>query len=233
MSRAPRAELTVAEGGQGVARRIAELLLAQYPGADCTLSHRSPWELLVGAILASQCTDERVNKITPALFARYPDPEALAEAEQPQLEELIRSCGLFRSKARALIGSARVILERHEGKVPSTADALMELPGVGRKIANLLLGDAFGAQAVVVDTHCARISRLLGFTDSDKPHRIEQDLMERLPEDLWTLWGHLMVAHGRALCRARCRDCFACPVRLLCRYGQALDPASGREGDCV
>ncbi len=217
----------------GRARDIADLLLARYPEASCTLSHRSPWELLVGAILASQCTDERVNRITPALFTRYPDAEAMAGAELGELEGLIRSCGLFRSKARALIGSAQAILDQHGGRVPSSAPALMELPGVGRKIANLLMGDAFGAQAVVVDTHCARISHLIGFTDSDKPLRIERDLMDQLPEDLWTLWGHLMVAHGRVLCRARCRDCLACPIRQLCRYGAAVDPASGKEGDCV
>lgn len=215
------------------ARLIVDRLLARYPEAECTLDYQSPWELMVGAILASQCTDQRVNLITPDLFEAYPDMEAMAKADQESIEVLIRSCGLFRSKARALKGSARAILDQHQGQVPRTADDLMALPGVGRKIANLLLGDAFGQQAVVVDTHCGRISRLIGFTDSDKPLQIEKDLMKVLPEETWTLWGHLMVAHGRALCRARCRDCTACPIRSLCRYGQGLDMTGLKEGDCV
>ncbi len=215
------------------ARRIVDQLLARYPEAECTLDYQSPWELLVGAILASQCTDQRVNQITPDLLLAYPDPEAMAGADLEDLEVLIRSCGLFRSKAKALKGSAQALLERHGGLLPQSAQELMALPGVGRKIANLIMGDAFGAQAVVVDTHCGRISRLIGFTDSDKPLQIERDLMAVLPPDTWTLWGHLMVAHGRVLCRARCRDCMACPIASLCRYGQALDLQEAREGDCV
>ena len=215
------------------ARQVTEALSRHYPGAEVTLDHRVPWELLAGAILASQCTDERVNKVTPALFARFPDPQAMAEADQDEVESLIRTCGLFRAKARALRGSARILVEAHGGEVPRTREELMALPGVGRKIANLIMGDAFGAQAIVVDTHCARISRLLGFTDSDKPDRIERDLVKVIPQQAWTRWGHLMVAHGRDLCRARCRLCFECPVRLLCRYGMALDLPAEEEGGCV
>lgn len=214
-------------------REMIDRLLLRYPEAECTLDHASPWELLVGAILASQCTDERVNKITPDLFLAFPDMEAMAGADLADLEDLVRTCGLFRSKARALKGTARALLDLHEGRVPSDREALMALPGVGRKIANLIMGDAFGAQAVVVDTHCGRISRLIGLTDSDKPPVIEKDLMAALPQEAWTLWGHLMVAHGRDLCQARCRRCLLCPIRDLCRYGSALDPDQAGEGDCV
>lgn len=215
------------------APQIAGLLLGRYPEAECTLDHQSPFELLAGAILASQCTDERVNKITPHLFDRYPDLESLAEADQGEVEDIVRSCGLYRTKARALRETAGILLGRHGGQVPRSREELMELPGVGRKVANLIMGDAFGEQAVVVDTHCGRISRLLGFTTSDNPVIVERDLMETLPRDIWTLWGHLMVAHGRVLCRARCRLCFECPVRSLCRYGLALDPGLEEEGGCV
>ena len=215
------------------ARTIVDELLRRYPEAECTLTHESPWELLVGAILASQCTDERVNKITPALFQHYPDPASMAEADRASIEAIIRSCGLFRSKAKALVGTARLLVEQHDAQVPQSEEALLALPGVGRKIANLIQGDAFGKEAVVVDTHCARISRLIGFTDSDNPVKIERDLMAVLPREYWTLWGHLMVAHGRDLCRARCRLCFSCPIRSECRYGAALDAQAGRGEDCV
>ncbi len=215
------------------AETMVSLLSQRYPDAVCTLSHQSPWELLVGAILASQCTDERVNRITPALFEAFPNPEAMAEASLEDLESLIRTCGLFRAKAAALKGTAGRIMEEHGGQVPSTAEELMALPGVGRKITNLILGDAFGQQALVVDTHCGRISRLLGLTDSQNPLVIEKDLAKAVPRVSWTLWGHLMVAHGRELCRARCRLCFECPLRPLCRYGMALDPAEEEEAGCV
>ncbi|NLA71952.1 MAG: endonuclease III [Clostridiaceae bacterium] len=218
---------------QARARTIVDHLSFHYPEAVCTLDHGSPWELLVGAILASQCTDARVNKITPHLFSRYPDIESMASAERSEIEKIIRSCGFFRMKGKALKGTATILLEQFDGQVPSSAEDLIELPGVGRKITNLILGDVFGEQAIVVDTHCGRISKLLGFTDSENPLRIERDLMEVLPHDSWTLWGHLLVAHGRIICKARCRDCFACPVRGLCRYGKSLDPSAGVEGDCV
>lgn len=216
------------------ARKIVSLLLEQYPQAECTLTYGSPWELLVGGILASQCTDERVNKVTPVLFERYPDMHTLASANRRDVEEIVRSCGLYKTKANALVSTSAMILDRFDGQVPQTREELMELPGVGRKIANLILSDAFGFQEIVVDTHCARISRLLGFTDSDNPVKIERDLLEVVPEDSRTLWGHLMVAHGRELCKARCRMCYSCPVRLYCRYGAALQPSPDpEEGDCV
>jgi endonuclease-3 len=216
------------------ARKIVSLLLEQYPQAECTLAYGYPWELLVGGILASQCTDERVNKVTPVLFKRYPDMHTLASANRRDVEEIVRSCGLYKTKANALVNTSAIILDRFDGQVPRTREELMELPGVGRKIANLILSDAFGFQEIVVDTHCARISRLLGFTDSDNPIKIERDLLEVVPEDSRTLWGHLMVAHGRELCRARCRMCYSCPVRPYCRYGAALQLSPDlEEGDCV
>ncbi|HHX19216.1 MAG TPA: endonuclease III [Clostridiaceae bacterium] len=216
------------------ARIVVSLLLKRYPQAECTLTHASPWELLVGGILASQCTDERVNKVTPVLFERYPDLQSLASANRGDVEDIVRSCGLYKMKAKALVNTSAMILERFGGQVPQTRKELMELPGVGRKIANLILGEAFGFQEIVVDTHCGRISRLLGFTDSDNPVKVEKDLLEVVPEDSRTLWGHLMVAHGRDLCKARCRICFSCPVRLHCQYGSALQPSSTiEEGDCV
>lgn len=224
-------------GGEKERRRaqiVVSLLSERYPDATCTLTYGSPWELLVGGILASQCTDERVNKVTPVLFDRYPDIPSLASADRRDVEEIVRSCGLYKTKAKALVNASSMILERFGGHVPKTREELMELPGVGRKIANLILGDVFGLQEIVVDTHCGRISRLLGFTESDNPVTIESDLLEVVPEDARTLWGHLMVAHGRELCRARCRMCFSCPVRLHCQYGAALQPLPSVEvGDCV
>lgn len=215
------------------AAAIVKALRAEYPEADCTLDFTSAWELLVGAILASQCTDERVNKVTPALFAAYPTPEAMAEAPLEKIERLIRSCGLYRNKAKGLKGSAREIVDHHGSHVPDTRKELMALPGVGRKIANLILGDVFGHQAVVVDTHCKRVSRLLGLTDASDVRAIERDLERVLPPDALTLWGHLMVTHGRDVCRARCRRCGACAVFSLCDYGSTLDRSNLNEDDCV
>ncbi len=216
------------------ARTVVSILLERYPQAECTLTYESPWELLVGGILASQCTDERVNRVTSVLFDRYPDMQSLASADRHEVEEIVRSCGLYKMKANALVNTASMVLNRFDGHVPRTREELMELPGVGRKIANLILGDAFGYQEIVVDTHCGRISRLLGFTEADNPVKIERDLLEVVPKDSRTLWGHLMVAHGRDLCKARCRMCFSCPLRLHCRYGAALRPSPDLEEDaCV
>lgn len=215
------------------ARQLIKILHQTYPDAGTTLNAVSAWELLVGAILASQCTDERVNKITPHLFAAYPTLAETAAADLTDIEEIIRSCGIYRNKAKAIKGSAQIILEEHGGQLPRTREHLLELPGVGRKIANLILGDAFGEQAVVVDTHCARISRLLGLTAEKDPVKIERDLEAVLPPDAYTDWGHFMVFHGRSICKARCRDCTACPLRELCAYGSQQDLAAKEAGDCV
>ena len=203
---------------QKLAARTVDLLKTEYPDADCTLDYREPWQLLVATILSAQCTDARVNQITPALFRRYPDLASLAAADLDELEGLIRSCGLFRTKARAILGSSRQLMERFDGDVPATVEDLTSLPGVGRKIANLILGDCYGIPAIVVDTHCARISRLIGLTDSTEPQTVEKDLARVLPADDWIAYGHLMVTHGRSLCLARRPRCPQCPLNGLCRY---------------
>ncbi|NLV99096.1 MAG: endonuclease III [Clostridiaceae bacterium] len=215
------------------AKQIIEILHETYPDVETTLDATSAWELLVGGILASQCTDERVNKITPHLFAAYPTIADMAEADVADIENIIRACGIYRNKAKAIKGSAEIITEEHGSQVPRTREQLMELPGVGRKIANLMLGDAFGEQAVVVDTHCARISRLLGMTAEKDPAKIEGELEAVLPPDSYTDWGHFMVFHGRTICKARCRDCVACPLRQLCAYGSQQNLEGKEAGDCV
>lgn len=186
------------------------ILKRLYPGARCTLDYRSPFELLVATILSAQCTDERVNKVTPSLFARYPDPRSFAEVELPELEEAIRSTGFFRAKSKALKACARDLVEKHGSQVPADLESLVALRGVGRKTANVVLGNAFGVPGVVVDTHVTRVARRLGLTASVEPARIEQDLMKRVPRREWTLFSHLLIHHGRAVCKAprpRCAEC--------------------------
>ncbi|HBP38800.1 MAG TPA: endonuclease III [Clostridiales bacterium] len=200
-----------------MAAQTIRLLRCLYPDADCTLDFRQPWQLMAAAILAAQCTDARVNQITPALFARYPDLPALAGAEPAELENLIRSCGLFRTKARSILGASRELLARHQGEMPRTLEELIALPGVGRKIANLILGDSFGIPALVVDTHCARLSNRIGLTDQKDPAAIEKDLAAIVPEPDQIAFGHLMVSHGRAVCIARRPNCLACPLAGFCR----------------
>lgn len=200
------------------AAEIVRLLRQLYSQADCTLDYGQSWQLLVAAILSAQCTDARVNLITPALFARYPTLPLLAGAEPAELENLIRSCGLYRTKARSILAASRQLLERNGGMMPDNLPDLTALSGVGRKIANLILGDAFGVPAVVVDTHCARISGLLGLTAQTDPHKIELDLMRAVPQQDWIAWGHLMVEHGRRICIARKPRCGQCPLSGLCEY---------------
>ena len=200
---------------------IIDELWGLYPDADCTLDDKNhAWQLLIAGILASQCTDARVNTITPHLFAKYPTIEAMSKAPIDDLENIIRSCGFFRAKASYINGSMNRILEVYDGKVPETMEELITLPGVGRKIANLLLGDAFGVQAIVVDTHCARVSKHLGFTKSTNPQIIERDLMKWIPKDYWIGYGHRMVAHGRALCVARRPRCGECSLASHCVTGR-------------
>lgn len=203
--------------------QILSLLHQTYPAADCTLEFNSAWEILVGGILGAQCTDERVNIIAPILHERFPQLSDYDAASLTEIEQIIRSCGLYRNKAKAIKGSAAMILADFAGQVPEQEADLLRLPGVGRKIANLVRSDFFGHPAIVVDTHCGRISRLLGLTDSKDPVRIERDLQRVLPEAEWISWGHLMVAHGRNLCEARCRQCRICPLRPVCAYGLAID----------
>jgi endonuclease-3 len=199
------------------AAHVFDGLAAEYPLAHCELEYRNPYELLVATILSAQCTDKRVNMVTPALFARYPDARALAAADPAELEAMIRSTGFFRAKAKSLIGAATAIAERHAGDVPPRMDDLVELPGVGRKTANVVLGNAFGVDSgVVVDTHIARLSNRLAFTRESDPVKIERDLMGLFPSARWTLLAHLLIWHGRRVCGARKPRCAACVVAAHC-----------------
>lgn len=196
---------------------IIERLREEYPEARCALHHANPFQLLVATILSAQCTDKRVNLVTPTLFRRYPDPAAFAAAELPELEETIRSTGFFRNKARALKGLGQALVTEHDSKVPDNMETLRTLPGVGRKTANVVLGNAFGIdEGIVVDTHVQRLSGRLGLTQQSSPEKIESDLMEVVSRDVWTLWAHLLILHGRNVCRARRPLCDQCVLVDLC-----------------
>lgn len=201
----------------GRAETIYDRLAVEYPEAHCALHHRNAFELGVATILSAQTTDERVNMVTPALFERYPTARELAEAQQEDVEGLIRSTGFFRNKARSIIGFARGVAFEHDGDVPADMAALVKLPGVGRKTANVILGNAFGVdEGVVVDTHVKRLSTLLGLTREATPEKIELDLMKLFPRDRWTMLSHLLIFHGRQVCVARSPRCEACVVSHLC-----------------
>jgi endonuclease-3 len=199
------------------AREIYDRLAAHYPDAHCALDFNSPFQLLVATILSAQCTDKRVNLVTPALFRKYRTPAAMAEATQEDLEELIRSTGFFRNKSKSLVGMATAVTEKHAGKVPDEMDALVELPGVGRKTANVVLGNAYGKnEGVVVDTHVGRVSGRLALTKQTDPVKIEQDLVKLLPRERWTQVSHLLIEHGRQICEARKPKCEICFLNDLC-----------------
>ena len=199
---------------------IVRLLMEEYPLADCTLDWNKAYELLFSVRLAAQCTDERVNKITPALFERFPTLEAFAEADVAEVEEYVRSCGFYHSKARDIVACANMLLEKYGGELPRTMEELTALPGVGRKTANLILGDVFKVPgSTVVDTHCIRISNLLGLVDNLKdPVKIEMELRKILPPEHSSDFCHCIVLHGRAVCIARRPECERCCVRHLCRH---------------
>jgi endonuclease III len=199
------------------AKRVYAGLLKLYPDATCALRHRNAFELLVATILSAQCTDVRVNMVTPALFAKYPDTQAMAQAELPELEELIRSTGFYRTKAKAIKGSAQAIVRDFAGRVPDSMEKLLTLSGVARKTANVVLGNAFGQNVgMVVDTHVARLSQRLGFTQHKDPARIERDLMTLFPRESWTMLAHLLIFHGRQICKARKALCETCGIRRDC-----------------
>jgi endonuclease III len=199
------------------ARTILGRLKREYPDARCALHHGDAYQLLVATILSAQCTDTRVNLVTPAFFARYPSPEALARADREEVEDLIRSTGFFRNKTRSLIGMAQALVADHRGEVPRTMEELRVLPGVGRKTANVVLGNAYGInEGVTVDTHVTRLSRLLGLTRHDDPVKIEQDLMPLFPREEWALLSHLLIFHGRLVCIARRPRCPECVLADLC-----------------
>ena len=196
---------------------MLERLKEAYPAAKCALDHRNAFELVVATILSAQCTDVRVNMVTPVLFARYPDAFALAQADQVDVEEIIKSTGFFRNKTRSLIGMARALVAEHGGEVPRTMEQLRVLPGVGRKTANVVLGNAFGInEGITVDTHVARLSGLLRLTKHDDPMKIEQDLMPLFPQADWALLSHLLIFHGRQICIARRPRCGECVLADLC-----------------
>lgn len=198
-------------------KKLIEGLESEYPEAICSLNYYKDYELLFATRLAAQCTDERVNKITPALYERFPTLEAISGADQEELEEYIRSCGFYHSKAKDIIACANALLEHHGGKVPDTMEELCTLPGVGRKTANLILGDIYGKPSVVVDTHCIRLSNRMGLVDNLKnPTKIEMELRKLLPPEKSTDFCHRLVLHGRAVCTARKPDCENCRVRNAC-----------------
>lgn len=202
------------------ARAIIRRLRAEYPDAQCSLTFRSPWELLVATILSAQCTDDRVNAVTPGLFRQFPTPEAFAGATQGEVEEAIRSTGFFRNKAKSLIGAARCVLHDHGGEVPRTMAELKLVPGAGRKTANVVLGNAYGiSEGIAVDTHASRLSLRLGLTDTVEPVKAERELMAIVPPREWTDWTHLLIAHGRAVCTSRTAFCDRCVLFDLCPTG--------------
>jgi endonuclease-3 len=198
------------------AATVVDVLRTTYPDAACALHFTTPFELLVATILSAQCTDVRVNMVTPGLFRRYPDPASLAGAEPTEVEELIRSTGFFRNKAKNLLGCAAALVERHGGAVPESMAELVALPGVGRKTANVVLGNAFATPGMVVDTHVKRVAGRLGWTVSVDPVKIEADLQSLLPKEEWTEVSHLLIHHGRALCKAPTPLCSGCPLLELC-----------------
>jgi endonuclease III len=201
-------------------QRVAEImarLLRENPHPRIALDFETPLQLLVATILAAQSTDVQINKVTPALFQRYPTARDYAAADLAELEEFVKSTGFFHNKARALKNLGQALLERHDGEVPARMDALVELPGVGRKTANVILGNAFGlTEGIVVDTHVHRVSRRLGLTEEDDPEKIERDLMAVVPRGQWTLFSLLLIDHGRKTCKARKPDCGHCPIADLC-----------------
>src|SRR6185312_14841810 len=198
-------------------RKIIARLKKEYPDATCALTHGSALELVVATILSAQCTDARVNMVTPHLFATYRTAAAYAAADPSVLEKEIQSTGFFRNKTKSIIGMAQALVERHGGEVPQTMEELTALPGVGRKTANVILGTWFKKnEGIVVDTHVHRLSKLLGLTRLDDPVKIERDLMELLPRDKWTWWSHTLIQHGRQVCIARRPKCEACVVNKLC-----------------
>ena len=216
------------------ARRIIAELQKLYPDADCALQHRSALQLLIATILSAQSTDVTVNRVTPALFARFPSTEELAEADPAQVETLIHATGFFRQKTKSVIGACRAIVSDFQGRVPQTIEDLIRLPGVARKTANVVLGTWFGKnEGMVVDTHVGRLATRLGLTWSGKNEKdavkIEQDLMQVLPRETWTYVGHALIWHGRRVCSARKPECGACTLRKLCPSADSLGEPSRRE----
>ena len=209
------------------ARAVIDALARQHPNADTELHYRTPFELLVATMLSAQSTDARVNLVTPALFARYPNARSLAAAEAADLEPLIHATGFFRQKAKSLIGMADLLVERHRGEVPASMDALTALPGVGRKTANVVLGHALGVPGLPVDRHVLRVANRIGLATSEDPERVEQSLCEQLPPAMWVLASDVQILHGRRICRPA-PLCDRCAVQEQCAYHQGLGPKAAR-----
>ncbi|MCF7804499.1 MAG: endonuclease III [Candidatus Marinimicrobia bacterium] len=200
-------------------KKIIQELKREYPGSKCSLNFTNPFELSVATILSAQCTDKRVNKVTKDLFKKYPTPEHYASADIKELEQDIRSTGFYRNKAKSIKGFATGVIDEYGGEVPQSMEKLTDLPGVGRKTANVILGVAHKIPGLVVDTHVKRISRLLGLTTETDPEKIEYDLQELVPKDDWTQWAHLIIDHGRAVCKARSPQCGECVLFEYCPSG--------------
>jgi endonuclease-3 len=213
---------------------VVRRLRAAYPDARISLDFGDGWQLLVAVILSAQCTDARVNEVTPRLFARFPAPADVLQGTQAELEDLIRPTGFFRNKARSIRGAAAYLTEHHDGRLPRTTAELVLVPGVGRKTAAVVLGEAYGiAEGIAVDTHVRRISGLLGLTTETEPTRIERDLVRVVPRRAWILWTHLLIAHGRAICKARTPMCAACVLADICPTGRDRLRASRRAAAAV
>jgi endonuclease-3 len=203
------------------AAEIYKRLVEHYPDAHCALDFKTPFQLLVATILSAQCTDKRVNMVTPALFKRYRRPADMAEAKPEELEEMIKSTGFFRNKTKSLLAMSRAVAEDHGGQVPDTMEELVQLPGVGRKTANVVLGNAFDKnEGVVVDTHVGRVSARLGLTKQTDPVKVEQDLAKLFPREQWTMLAHLLIQHGRQICEARRPKCEICFLSDICPSSQ-------------
>jgi endonuclease III len=201
---------------KGRVRAIFRRLGKAYPDSRCALHYSTPWELLVATVLSAQCTDKLVNQVTPALFKKYPSVRAFNSADPKKVEEAVHSTGFYRNKTRNILGAAKAVLERFAGEVPARMEDLVTIPGVGRKTANVILGNAFGVPGISVDTHMIRINRLLGLTRQIDPVKIEFDLMELVPRKDWTLYSHHIIHHGRVRCFARRPDCGHCEIQRLC-----------------
>ena len=207
-------------------RSILDVLEETYPAAETALDYDTPFQLLVATILSAQCTDERVNAVTPDLFADHPDPASFRDMTREELEEYIRTCGLFRSKAKNILATARMLGEEYDDEVPDSREALMRLPGVGRKTANVVLANVHSADTIAVDTHVFRVSRRLGLARGDTPRKVEEDLMQALPREAWAPTHHRLILHGRQVCKARNPRCEQCPLSEWCEWYRE----NGREG---
>jgi endonuclease-3 len=210
------------------AQRIANGLARAYPSADIALRYQTPFQLLIATILSAQCTDEKVNEVSEVLFHEHGTPQRLADADPAEIEAIVRPTGFYRQKARAIQGTAREVVERFDGEVPKTMEALTSLPGVARKTANVVLGNAFGVPGLAIDTHMKRVHQRLALTASDDPAKIERELAALLPEDCWTRYTHRVIHHGRVCCDARRPRCQGCPIRADCPWPDRAGPAAPR-----